>query len=819
MNKTLRLYLLSGNGSMKSWWEETLPHFEIKDPVPLELPGFGDNQSSEYKSLEQLVDALIKMTEPGHEIFAAGINGLVVLHVLVKRPQHFSKVWLMAPVGAFLWQRKFARWMALRPVHTLIHFLLARFPKLFRRKFSSQVWSNSQYRRMGEGYRKCKAFPWLFRFIRPDNALALFEWIETPVELIWGIKDAVLGVKQAAAWDSILPRADLGITLQEDWEHYPYIDDPEGFAQWMDEPRPGFRAHTKAGRLALASLAGLNVPRHFAVRSVEEISDLETKLSREKTYAVRSSGADEDKIDHSHAGINDSYLRVPAHEVREKTRLMIIGGMAEVAVQEFIEPEVSGVAFVRNLGAEVEFVPGHLETYISGKVSPLRASTYSLGTEWQSIPPLPESMVRTGFSLENLNVFLHNCIRAFHYAHSDIEWAWDGKQFHLLQLRPVTTYDWRRSLTSANLDEILPKEVSRIMEYAQRRAAGTIPNAYGRWDFRIFEDLEPFTVSWQGASYINNDLFLSRFKDWGMPSLLYSREIGGSVPEIPFRPFRFIRNIPMFLKMQTISRGSLDQVYFRLRIFLKEFQEIEKTNWVDEPQQQQAYADWFVRYYTFIVQQNMLINAAVSSSFGAWFRPPGTVYSQAEDSQRPHRVKFESDPASHRDSEDFLPIEPFPQWPPWVRVFNGVGMPGLRGYYIQVREWFRDNNMRIFHRLHYALKGSEWMYPWPSAREKSGAFWQDGGEAVSQDFSFMIYPGKVQGVAGRDILVVDALEPGHLEEYRRAKAVISKTGGRLSHGSTLLRELKKPSAVISNLDPEWIGQIIELDNGKVRLIS
>ena len=53
-----------------------------------------------------------------------------------------------------------------------------------------------------------------------------------------------------------------------------------------------------------------------------------------------------------------------------------------------------------------------------------------------------------------------------------------------------------------------------------------------------------------------------------------------------------------------------------------------------------------------------------------------------------------------------------------------------------------------------------------------------------------------EGFVGKDILIVDALEPGHLEDYKQAKAVIARTGGRLSHGATLLREIKKPSAVV-----------------------
>jgi phosphohistidine swiveling domain-containing protein len=79
----------------------------------------------------------------------------------------------------------------------------------------------------------------------------------------------------------------------------------------------------------------------------------------------------------------------------------------------------------------------------------------------------------------------------------------------------------------------------------------------------------------------------------------------------------------------------------------------------------------------------------------------------------------------------------------------------------------------------------------------------------------VIYPGSASGVVGREILVVDALEPGHYEDYRRASAVIARTGGRLSHGATLLRELKKPSAVIGNLNGGLDGRRIAYSNGRI----
>lgn len=97
------------------------------------------------------------------------------------------------------------------------------------------------------------------------------------------------------------------------------------------------------------------------------------------------------------------------------------------------------------------------------------------------------------------------------------------------------------------------------------------------------------------------------------------------------------------------------------------------------------------------------------------------------------------------------------------------------------------------------------------------SFWQDGHEGASKAKSFVIYPGRVQGVLGKDILLVDTLDPGQYAFYKAARAVIASMGGRLSHGATLLRELRIPSAVMPDLDPAWAGRKVIYDNGRIAL--
>jgi len=198
-------------------------------------------------------------------------------------------------------------------------------------------------------------------------------------------------------------------------------------------------------------------------------------------------------------------------------------------------------------------------------------------------------------------------------------------------------------------------------------------------------------------------------------------------------------------------------------------------------------------------------------------RPKG-IYADMSAGVFPHRVPYESDPATPRPSKEEKPLVPQPQWNIWIRNWNRFGLPGIEGKYIEMREWFRDNNMRLFHRLHNALAGSSWISPYPSSRTKKGTFWEDGSDGVETTSSFVIYPGKTEGRVGQEIVIVDALDPGQYESYKAANAVISRCGGRLSHGAILLRELKKPSAVIPECPLLSSGTLVRLKNQNLEVM-
>lgn len=811
MSKPL-LYLLAGNGSAADWWDDALPHFQRYQVQPLELPGFGDNPLPPCNDLAEYAEALLGMTEPGQGIVGVGVSALIVLHALQRRPGHFSRSVLLSPVGAFLWQRRLPALMSPLPARLLIHGLLSHKPTLFAGKFSRQPWTPQQYQRMGSGYARCRAFVPLWEQLRADTALPLLEWIKDPVQLVWGDQDRLLGMAQAAAWSAILARADLRISLKPGWGHYPWIDAPAAFVDWLESGDPGFVAHTKGGRLRLAELAGQPVPSALSLDSAGD-PRLPTLLASqpEALWAVRSSSYGEDQADSANAGLSTTYLRVPRDQVAARIGELRDAGVEEVVVQRFIQPTLSGIAFVRHLAVELEWVEGHLESLADGQVSPQRAVLSRLGSAWES----GHFASTQGLDASALWDFLQGVLKVFHYVPGDVEWAWDGQQLWLLQYRPISDYGWRRHLTAANIAEILPPQPSRFVEYGQRRAAASIPAIMARWDSRVLQDNEPFTAVFGGASYINNDLFLARLADWGLPSSSYAGEVGGATPELPLRPLRLLRSLPRFLRMQHVARGHLLTLERGLRRFDDELAQLHQS-----AADGQQLADWFSCFYVFVVQGNLCIATALASSGGALLGRPPTAYDNLDNS--PHRLPWETDPGTPRPPCAELPLQAFPHWSPAITLAHRLGLPGMRGYYLQVREWYRDNLMRIFFRLHHAVPEADrdyWFAPHEHPRSRGGSFWQDGREGSEQAAGFMIYPGQVQGVLGVDILLEDTLDPGRHAHYQAARAVIARMGGRLSHGSTLLRELRKPSAVLPQVDPAWVGREVLYSDGQLSLVE
>ena len=260
----------------------------------------------------------------------------------------------------------------------------------------------------------------------------------------------------------------------------------------------------KAARLGELIDAGYNVPDGFVFTSIitnrtrnsvadtgllsrqeaKLLNQLWRKLKTDKV-AVRSSGANEDGVDNSFAGVYESILNVNKDTLLSSVRQVYASLCSDrsaaytqhvsgdntdidqggVVVQKMVPAEYAGVMFTEhpnNTGAMmIEMVSGLGEDLVGGNVTP---DTYVFGkltselhrdegsgTETPAIDV--QALLAIGRELEAL------------FAHpQDIEWAYCKGQFYLLQTRDIT-----RSITvGSGLKNLAEQERRKLLNYARQ---------------------------------------------------------------------------------------------------------------------------------------------------------------------------------------------------------------------------------------------------------------------------------------------------------------------------------------------------------------
>ena len=209
------------------------------------------------------------------------------------------------------------------------------------------------------------------------------------------------------------------------------------------------------------------------------------KDSSSKAVAVRSSAIAEDLMNRSYAGQYESYLNIMdedrliqaiqdvwkstfAKRVEAYKQYHAIpdapNGIA-VLIQRMVPAILSGVLFTSdpsNANSQcmiIEAVEGTADEYISGRVTPSRFSYHSPTTSLKCIHPASLSERYSGPDFWAPLIKLVERIEKILGAEQDIEWAFDGVSFWILQSRPITvTFQPPDTthLTRANIGEVMP---------------------------------------------------------------------------------------------------------------------------------------------------------------------------------------------------------------------------------------------------------------------------------------------------------------------------------------------------------------------------
>ncbi len=331
--------------------------------------------------------------------------------------------------------------------------------------------------------------------------------------------------------------------------------------------REAARAGGKALRCAEMRRAQLPIPDGVVVAADAELTAsvhaaLRRRLLRfppNSLFAVRSSAAHEDGAQHSFAGMHDTRLNVTLDNVagevescrasvsseralayREARRLFGEDMRTAVFVQLMIPAVSAGVVFTRNPvnGAEeivIDAAAGLGETLVSGTVDPdewhVRKSDTAVRSfrsgrdeniETDCGPVLTDPQVR---ELSALAVRIENLFGA----PQDIEWCHDGRQFWIVQSRPITgvgagsaAVEWSR----ANLREVLPDLPAPQVSDFVREVLNSGMKLYGGRIYPRDSKLGPPVEVFFGRPYFNLSLMRHVYALVGTPAAQFLRAIG-----------------------------------------------------------------------------------------------------------------------------------------------------------------------------------------------------------------------------------------------------------------------------------------------------
>ena len=318
-------------------------------------------------------------------------------------------------------------------------------------------------------------------------------------------------------------------------------------------------AGNKAIRLAQLMSVGLPVPDGFVITDKvlarspagagggvvleageqARVEGLWSELGAQQV-AVRSSGLHEDGADQSYAGVFESRLNVSWEQlaasleaVRDSLhsrRAGAYGGKRDepggVLVQAMVDAQYAGVLFTEHPASAgamlVELVAGLGEALVSGNATP---KSYRFGRLSGALLDTEGPALDLGPLLE-----LGRRVEALYGRAQDIEWAYCGGRFVLLQARDITTSVRERNLfererhrllglaegaageevvfVQNELSELLPRPTPLSFSLMQRLWAGG-----GSTDlacrslgipYEVDEEAAPYVVSVFGSLYVNH---------------------------------------------------------------------------------------------------------------------------------------------------------------------------------------------------------------------------------------------------------------------------------------------------------------------------
>lgn len=246
----------------------------------------------------------------------------------------------------------------------------------------------------------------------------------------------------------------------------------------------------KAGKLSFLINKGYKIPDGYIINSknIDKINKKDIDFIRKKLgeeIAIRSTAYDEDSINKSKAGINLSFVPVNTYLMKDKIQQVYLSYKSKkeeyVLLQEIIKPQIAGVVFSKNPELAgtmlIEYCEGFSDELMSGK-----KEAFKLIVNKKNKKILFNSNDKINIISKELIEICLKLEKEFNYS-VDIEWAYDGKELWILQVRYQTAlenlynnsieYD-KDKLCNLEVLELEKDELSVILEGITRLNASII---------------------------------------------------------------------------------------------------------------------------------------------------------------------------------------------------------------------------------------------------------------------------------------------------------------------------------------------------------
>lgn len=344
-------------------------------------------------------------------------------------------------------------------------------------------------------------------------------------------------------------------------------------------------------------------------------SDLKILFNKiDGPLAVRSSVVGEDSCDASHAGQLDSFLHITNYEQlitavlkcysgilnqrfvtyrkkwdkSEKLKYLSSLSMA-VIIQKMISAKTAGVAFSANPMTGhpciiIEATVGLGEKLAAGHINPDRYLLYPELTLIEQHLVDPSKPVLTPSQIEELGKIVKK-ISALLNKPQDVEWAWDGSTFHILQSRPITAVTGKPVYSNRLVSDMTPGLIKDLVWSTNLLDMTT--NVFGRIFTYVYGpnqiDFHDLIKKINSRVYINITFLADVFEKIGLPINYFDSLLRDEKPIIRYPVFsprvvktslRFI----LFLTQHSMIKNRLQNFIHYHDARLNEFRKQEWKN-------------------------------------------------------------------------------------------------------------------------------------------------------------------------------------------------------------------------------------------------